>query len=206
MTCPEIATFAKDIILAVAAIIGASVAIKGLSTWKRQLSGQSQYELSRRILVALFRYRDAINGVRNTMFLSYEIPQPPNEEVDKMSPDQISFYGTSKAYESRWGKVQEQRTVLYADLLEAEAIWGTEFKELFKVIFNLEHELRMAITRHLRIKDPATDEDAKNAELKIKNKNRNVLDRNASEDGPYSKEFLAGIDKIETYLKPKLTY
>ncbi|MBT4267830.1 MAG: hypothetical protein HOD85_26775, partial [Deltaproteobacteria bacterium] len=44
------------------------------------------------------------------------------EKSKTMHPDQISFYGTSNAYQARWDKVQEERTSLYADLLEAEAI------------------------------------------------------------------------------------
>ena len=65
MTCIEIFTIIKDAAVTGAAITGAFVAFKGLGTWRRQLKGLSEYELSRRILVTLFKYRDAINGVRH---------------------------------------------------------------------------------------------------------------------------------------------
>ncbi len=74
-----------------AAITGAVVAVKGLGTWQRQLKGQSEYELSRRILVALFKYRDAITGVRHPAMWAYEMSSPPEEEATKMSREQLRF-------------------------------------------------------------------------------------------------------------------
>ncbi len=62
MSCTEVISVVKDIVLSGAAITGAVVAVKGLGTWQRQLKGQSEYELSRRILVTVFKYRDAIDG------------------------------------------------------------------------------------------------------------------------------------------------
>jgi len=124
LTCTELVTLAKDLILSGAAIAGAVVAVKGLGTWKRQLRGQSEYELSRRILVTLFKYRDAIAGVRHPAMWAYEMPIPSEDESKNKSREHVKFYGTSKAYQARWDKVQTERTSLYADLLEAEAIWG----------------------------------------------------------------------------------
>ena len=137
MTCTELVVLLKDLILSGAVITGTVVAIKGLSTWQRQLKGQSEYDLSRRILVSLFKYRDTINGVRYPVMWAYEMPTPLDEDAKGMSRDQISFYSTSKAYQARLDKVQNVRTNLYADLLEAEALWGDELKELFKVVFDL---------------------------------------------------------------------
>ena len=125
MTIIEIVTLLKDVLLGGAAITGAFIANKGLTTWKRQLSGNSEYELSRRILVTLYKYRDAINGVRNPFIWNYEMPTPPEDQLKKMTPLQVSFFGTQKAYEARWESVQIERRNLYVHLLEAEAIWVT---------------------------------------------------------------------------------
>jgi len=165
----EVFTLIKDIVLVGAAITGATVAVKGLGTWQRQLKGQSEYELSRRILVSLFKYRDAINGVRHPTMWSYEMPNPPEEDIKTMSSEQIRFYGTSKAYQIRWDKVQEERTSLYADLLEAEAIWGTALNDHFKVVFDLQHELFTRIRHYLELLNPDTHEATKEAIRKIEN-------------------------------------
>jgi hypothetical protein len=157
----------KDLVLTGAALTGAVVAVKGLGAWRAQLSGQSEYELSRRILVSLFKYRDSIDGLRHPIMWAHEMPNPPEDESEKMSDTQISFYGRSKAYQVRWDKVQEQRSALYADLLEAEAIWGNELNTLFKTLFNLQHELLTQVRHHLDLVNPDTPEATKEAIRKI---------------------------------------
>ncbi|SDY01245.1 hypothetical protein [Nitrosomonas sp. Nm58] len=207
MTCAEIVTLLKDIVLSGAAITGAVVAVKGLGTWQRQLKGQSEYELSRRILVSVFKYRDAINGVRHPAMWAYEMPSPPEEEATKMSWEQIRFYGTSKAYQARWDKVQAERTTLYADLLEAEAIWGAELKELFKGVFDLEHELFTRIRHYVELINPDTDAASKEAIRNIDKNARDIMYDNLSEEpDEYKRDIISAVEKIEKYLKPKLSH
>lgn len=207
MTCTEIVTLLKDLVLSVAAITGAVVAVKGLGTWQRQLKGQSEYELSRRILVSVFKYRDAINGVRHPAMWAYEMPSPPEEEAAKMSREQLRFYGTSKVYQARWDKVQTERTTLYADLLEAEAIWGTESRELFEEVFNLEHELFTRIRHYVELINPDTEEASKQAIRNIDKKNRDIMYSNLSDEpDEYKQDLISAIEKVEKYLKPKLSH
>lgn len=207
MTCTEIVSLLKDLVLSGAAITGAVVAVKGLGTWQRQLKGQSEYELSRRILVTVFKYRDAINGVRHPAMWAYEMPSPPDDEAAKMSPEQIRFYGTSKAYQARWDKVQTERTSLYADLLEAEAIWGLELKELFKKVFDLEHELFTRIRHYIELINPDTDEASKDAIRNIDKKARDIMYDNLSDEpDEYKQGLVSAIEQIEKYLKPKLSH
>ncbi|WP_027158167.1 hypothetical protein [Methylobacter luteus] len=207
MTCTEIVSRLKDLVLSGAAITGAVVAVQGLGTWQRQLKGQSEYELSRRILVTVFKYRDAINGVRHPAMWAYEMPSPPEDEAAKMSPEQMRFYGTSKAYQARWDKVQIERTSLYADLLEAEAIWGVELKELFKKVFDLEHELFTRIRHYIELINPDTAEASKEAIRNIDKKARDIMyDDLSDEPDEYKKDLVSAIEKIEKYLKPKLSH
>jgi hypothetical protein len=207
LTCAELASFLKDLVLSGAAITGAIVAVKGLGTWRRQLKGQSEYELSRRILVTLFKYRDAINGVRYPAVWAYEMPSPPEEEAEKMSPEHNRFYGTSRAYQARWDKVQTERISLYADLLEAEAIWGVELKDLFKKVFDLEHELLTRIRHYIELINPDTDEASKEAIRRIDEKARDIMyDNMSDEPDEYKQELVSAIESIEKYLKPKLKH
>jgi len=206
VTCMEIIAIIKDLVLAGAAITGAIVAVKGLGTWQRQLKGQSEYELSRRILVSLFKYRDAINGVRHPAMWGYEMPSPPEEKSSTMSRDQIQFYGTSEAYQARWNKVQEQRTSLYADLLEAEAIWGADLNNHFKALFDIQHELFTRIRHYLELINPDTHEASKEAVNKIYEKRRDIMYDDLSEEpDEFKQDLLKAITVIETYLKPKLS-
>lgn len=207
MTCLEFVTLVKDLLVGAAAITGAVVAVIGLSTWKRQLRGQFEYELSRRILVTLFKYRDAIAGVRHPAMWSYEMPKPPVEELKTMSDEDVRYYGTSKAYQARWERVQTERTSLYADLLQSEALWGRDLKDLFSVLFNLEHELLITIQHHLRVTNPRTSTIEKDAIRKIIEKRRDIMYDDTSDGGDdFKREFQGGIEAIEKFLKPKLQY
>lgn len=207
MTCTETIALLKDIVLSGAAITGAVVAVKGLGTWQRQLKGQSEYELSRRILVTVFKYRDAINGVRHPAMWAYEMPSPPEHESKTMSQEQIRFYGISKAYQTRWAKVQNERTFLYADMLEAEAIWGNELNNLFKKVFDLEHELFTRIRHYIELINPDTSMASKEAIGKIDEKKRDIMYDNLTEEpDEYKQELISAIKDIEKYLKPKLRH
>lgn len=205
LSCTEIVALLKDIVISGAATTGAVVAVKGLGTWRRQLKGQSEYELSRRILVTLFKYRDAINGVRNPIMLAYEMPTPSEDEAKSMRREQVQFYGTSNAYQIRWDKVQSERTSLYADILETEAIWGNELKELFKIVFNLEHELFTRVRHYIALINPDTDERSKEAIRNIDKRGRDIMyDDMSDEPDEYKQDLVSAISSIENYLKPRL--
>jgi len=207
LTCAEVVTLLKDIILAGAAITGSIVAIKGLGTWQRQQKWQAEYELSRRILVAVFKFRDAINGARHPAIWANEQPSPSEDAAKKMNTQQLQYYGLSKAYQARWDKVQAERISLYPDLLEAEALWGNELNDLFKVLFNLEHELLVAIRHYLELSNPDTRESKREAIMNLDKKRRDIMYDDLSDDiDEFKKDLLAGIQSIEKYLKPKLKH
>ncbi len=195
---------AKDLILAGAAITGSIVAVKGLSTWRRQLRGQAEYELAKRILKLTFQYRDAIYGVRNPFIWKYEMPDPPEEQAKNMSNDQKGFYSTSKAYDNRCNKVTEVRQALYPELLEAEVLWGKKIEEFFKVLFNLEKELYLYIRYFLKLKDPDILIDDKEPFKKIIRNKRDILYDSLSDDDQFRKDFSSGIEAIENLLKSHL--
>jgi len=53
-----------DLVAAIAAAVGAWVAWSGVGEWKRHLVGKTETDLARRALLALLKYREAINHVR----------------------------------------------------------------------------------------------------------------------------------------------
>ena len=201
----ETLSIVQGIVVSCAAITGSIVAVRGLSTWKKQTKGHADYELARRILISLFRLRDAIDAVRHPMMWAHEIPLPPEDQAANMEQNKIDHYGRTQAYQARWDRVQKERTNLYADLLESEALWGLELKTLFGDISSLQHELWLCVHRYLEISDPDTDAETRKALRDIKNSERNILYDNLSESGDdFKNEMHAAIERIEAYLKPKL--
>lgn len=206
MAYSEIISILKDVILAGTAITAVIVAFKGLKTWEHQLKGKSEYELSRRILVTLFKYRDAINGVRHPAMYAYELSYPPEDKARNMSSEQINYYGTSKAYRTRSEKVQNEKISLYADLLESEAIWGIDLKNIFKGIYKLENELFSQIQNYLELINPNTLDVRKQHIQKITNNNQDIMYDTLANDDEFRNNMTSEIKKIEKYLKPKLSH
>jgi hypothetical protein len=56
---------AKNIVAVVAPLIAVYIAWRGLSTWNRQLRGTRDSDLSRRILVALYKVETMIRQIRS---------------------------------------------------------------------------------------------------------------------------------------------
>jgi len=204
MDWPKIIAIVKDLILAAAAITGSMVAVKGLSTWRRQLKGQAEYELAKRILKITFQYRDAINRVRHPMMLSYEMPYPPKDQAENMNEEQIRYFGTSKAYQARWDRVTKARETLYPELLESEALWGNDLENLFKVLYKLENKVYIIIEYHLKLINTDVPEYRKGPIRDFVKED--ILYDTLTEEDNFRKELYSGIKAIENFLKPHLKY
>lgn len=102
--CDKYISISKDITLAIAAIVGSYVGVNGLKTWERQLKGNAEYDLARRLLKRTYQWRDAVQQVRN--------------------PLGIGGAEASIEYQKRWDEVRNAKNELHIDLIEAEVIWG----------------------------------------------------------------------------------
>ena len=80
----EAISLVSEVVVAIAVAVGSYVAWKGLGAWKQQLKGRADHELARRILVLLYKYRDAIDGGRNPAIWGHEMEVPEDAEPEKM--------------------------------------------------------------------------------------------------------------------------
>ena len=198
-------SIAKDTVLSIAAVVGAYVALRGLSTWNRQLKGGVEYDLTRRILKCTYRLREAIKGVRNPVMWGNEMPTPPDAEVSKMSKEQLRHYGLENAYQRRWDKVTEVRTDLQTEMLEAEAIWGRIVYEKFEPVFKLQQELFSSVHAYVSACNPNALEQSRTAYQEIMLKQRDILyDMSSESPDEYTREVARAIEAIESFLKPHL--
>lgn len=104
--------------------------------------------------------------------------------------------------------MQEYRRALQADLLEAEALWGTRLKHLYQPLFSLQHDLWMAIHMYLRSIDPGQHVSSRESFGKIfYEKYEGILyDLSEGNDKPdaYANSVLLAIAAIEEELRPHL--
>lgn len=204
MTCFELALFIKELLITSSALAGVVVAIYGLTAWKKQLKGKVEYDLARRILITLYKYRDAIAVVRNPAIWSNEFKELPESINKNLTEEQIRFERLNGVYEARWAKVQIEKAALYADLIESEATWGLDLNELFKKVFKLEQQLLQGIRAFLSTQNP--DENSVIKELAEENirKDRWILHARISEADTFEHNLVEAISEIEAYLKPHI--
>jgi len=203
MSFTEFFGVVKDIALTGTGITGAIVAVQGLSTWRRQLHGQADYNLAKDILINLFKYRDTLNRVRNPAIFSYEMPLPPEDKRADMSAPQIRYYGLVEAYNSRYDKVTIERANLYTTVIESQALWGDELKGLLSTLFNYERLLFLNIKYHLVLSDPNIEDGNKNFE-RANFKSEILYDNLSEDDDKFRNDFSSSLEPIEIYLKTKL--
>jgi hypothetical protein len=161
------------------------------------LREKAEYEFVRRILKLTFQYRDALYGLRHPAMWNYEMPDPPKEEADRINESQRNFYGMSKAGENRWQKVAEIREALYPELLEVEALWGRQLHDLFKVLFDLQHELLICIRHYLELINPDTPRADREAIEEIRKKGRDIRCDSLNGNDEFRKDFSGGMQGIE---------
>jgi hypothetical protein len=148
----KIVVIIRDIVTGAAAMTVAIVAVKGLSTWKRQLFGNANYELARRLLRATYKLREAIRYVRMPMMSNAEIAEARKAAGSEV-PDTDSRNGTEDeriTFQARWRKISDALVGFDAELLEAEALWGRPIRELSEHLLKCVSELSRAIDKSLR--------------------------------------------------------
>ncbi|MDL0433149.1 hypothetical protein QPM17_18570 [Marinobacter sp. TBZ242] len=193
----------KDIVVALAAIIGSGVALIGLSTWRRQLEGTAEYELARRLLKEVYQFREALQSVRFPFIAVKEMELSDDEGPAPVNDKDRRHRELAKAYQNRYDRVYDARNALEATLLEVEVLWGAELVEKVRKLYSWDAELYAAIMEHL----DTVISDAPNGgrNLADRQRTREIINSrgNRKED-----KFLSGlqgdIQEIERNLKPHL--
>ncbi|MDN5519164.1 hypothetical protein [Pseudomonas sp.] len=176
----------------------------GLATWRKQNKGTADHDLARRLLMDLYRLRDCIGHIRNPVMLGEEGGMPDNE------PEDLNFLhrcyrSTARAYQSRFAPIEEVRARLNTAILESEAVWGTELKARFALIFSLQHELWICVNSYLITINPDESEERVDFYQKIMSERETVLHERPSDwNDEFRNELNAALSLVEDYLRQKL--
>jgi hypothetical protein len=198
----DIYTIFKDTIVVASAIGAVCVAASGLKTWKAQLKGTVEYDLTRRLLRATYKLRDAFAVVRNPIMWANEfVPPPPDFKGDA---EEERFYGMAAAYEKRWDHVVKARRELDAELLEAEVIWDSGVNERFHRVLQLQQELLVNLNAHLRSQNPRNSPATRQSTHEAFRNRREVLYADGSPEDEFAKDLALALKAVEDHLKPHL--
>lgn len=190
----DMAGIVANLVTIVSAAIVAFVALKGLSQWRQQLKGTTDYQIARRYLKAALELRDAMIYVRNPFISNGEI----EAALKEVGYEPIAKTGDSSAvdgavYPRRWKKVQEAWTNLEVEVTEAEVSWGADAARVSQALTAKTRELFAALSMHIMPKDLALHD-------------RNLIYDMSTPEKPdeFMKDVISAVDAIRDYLKPHL--
>ncbi len=199
----EVFSVIGTVVSAIGVGLAGWIGFSGLATWRRQNKGTSDHDLSRRLLIDLYRLRDGIGHVRNPVMLGSE--GGVEEQGQKLNFRQSYYRNKVRAYEKRFSLVDEVRAQLNTSLLESEAVWDGEVKSRFTSIFKLQHELMINVRSYLISINPDEREDSVQAYAEILANSRDVLYESPLEgDDIFKSELDTALANVEAYLRPKL--
>jgi len=191
------------IVTAIGVGLAAWVGFSGLATWREQNKGTSDHDLSRRLLIDLYRLRDCIGHVRNPVMLGSE--GAVEDEPHNLNFLQVSYRNTVRAYQNRFLPIDEVRARLGTSLLESEALWDGEVKSRFDQVFKLQHELWLYVSAYLVTINPDESAGRVQSYLKIMKGRRDVLYSSPfDDDDKFKSELDSALWHVENYLRPKL--
>ena len=175
----------------------------GLHTWRKQLRGSADHDLARRLLIELYKLRDAIQRARSPGIFSFE-STPYEGEVASSDPKQASYDASARAYRRRLAVMDDARIPLLATMLESEAVWGNELKELMEHVFKLEREFVNYVRLYLNAISPEVTVQALFTRQGLLEQHRDVLyDLNGPED-VYWVEMKQALLEVENHLRARL--
>lgn len=204
MSFAEIVSTVKDVVLAVVGATGAGVALGGLSAWREQMRGRTEYELARRLLANTYRTRDAVNDVRSPYMSGAEMENPPQDSPYAVSDDARQHYQYAAGYSRRFSGLNKLNVDIMVDLAEAEAVWGGDIRNAFASLFKLVRELSISVQLHLDERDPLkrhSHRELTEAERE-RHEERDRVVWALGDDDPFREKIEAAIRDIETLLTP----
>jgi hypothetical protein len=158
-----------------------ATAIYGLSTWRKQLKGTHEYELAKRINLAVYELRYAIRGVR--------APFVPTD--------------AASAYQQRWESLLKPARKLKSALFEAQIIWDKEkATRLSGEMDKLLGQLNVAIDMYLMSKQDEHSDMA--SELFTLEQAYILYQGREQPTDNYAKSVDKYVAELERFVKPKL--
>lgn len=195
----EIITAAKDMVLAIAASVTAFVAVKGLSTWNRQLRGTAGFDVARSLAKYSYKVRDKLQVCRSPLLSAHEFPDDYYEDELKKTPEKKAK-GYAFVYSNRWIPVLEALQEFDASTLEAEALWGGPIRQATDQLRKVVREVSVAIDAF--IANAANDGDDFSSDREFgKEMRANVSSLPTDSENPINIKLTAAIQSIDDQLR-----
>ena len=199
----------STVVTTLATVGAVYIAWMGLSTWKAQIKWQTDHDLARRLLVEIYRFRDAVGSARNPFMFAHEMRDDGATEASRIPTRKESHAGMRRAFQRRFSEIGASAPQLYALLLEAEAVWGPELSSIWRDVNRLQNELSSETGLYLdflEAQDEGADPTNFYPDKAAQMASRQIIYSNGESEGKndFSNRMKAAISRLEDYLRPKL--
>lgn len=129
----------KDVVVTLVSIVGGTVAVVGLSTWRQQLKGTTNYQVALKVIRTALSLKDAISDARQPIIWGGEMADRRAEEGESFK--EAAVKGEAHAYYKRLSHIREAHREFYAAGLEARAIWGDKIHAILQPLTQATNKL-----------------------------------------------------------------
>lgn len=184
----------KDVFSIVGTIGALILGAIGLTAWKRQLKGTSEYELAKKAILLTYEVQQLIQSVRDPLL------QLKKEEVEagrRIEEEHRIYNDRMQALYLKWAELQTIR-------LESKVIWSDEAHDSFNEIQQRIGDLRGAIWLHFWMKGAYAGPGAT-----IDNSPERVAENDkvvyfVSEDDEFTLKVKSSVKQVESFFKNKV--
>ena len=187
---PDWVSAVSNAVVALAAAFAAWFGWRSVNAWQHEMKGKDEYDLSRRILRALYKVRGAFSYVRRPYLLF-------SEEENKLYMEN-PIDGLEMIFQENWDALKDAMIELEIEMAEAEVIWGQEVTQHMRSLRWSATRINSAIIDFLsytRRPGPKDEEYERELYKKI---------HVSTDDDPLSQEIAKTIKNIEDQFKPFL--
>ncbi|MYN40325.1 hypothetical protein GTP55_13160 [Duganella sp. FT109W] len=184
----------RDVVSILGTVSTIVLAAIGLTTWRRQLQGTSEYALATNALHLAYEVQQLLQEVRSPMlFLRKEEVEAGN----RIQEEQNIYGERMNAVHMKWAELQTIR-------LKARVIWQAPAHHCFEGLHKIIAEIRAAIWYHFWLKGayggPGAEIDRNPERLQ---ENNEIIYRMA-EDDAFSKKIDAAVSQVEEFFSAKV--
>ncbi|WP_156320454.1 hypothetical protein [Pseudomonas lini] len=198
----DVFSIVGTVFAALGVIAASSVAVIGLATWKRQIRGANDHELSRRMLIEMYKFKKAFYQARSPAIYSHEVREE-GDPVFTTSPTD-RFKRQQLGFKRRIENFNREYTALSVSMFEAEALWGRDVVRCFRRIELLKDEYEDYAGLRLLTIDPDEPADERQDHLEFFNARRTVLRSRLGAEDAFGDEVESSFLTLEKLLKTKL--
>lgn len=184
----------KDVVTIFGTIGALVIGFYGLSTWRRQLRGTSEYELAKKAVLKTYEVQQALQAVRNPLL---HLSKGEVEAGRRLEEEQKIYDERMKHLYRNWAELQTIR-------LETKVVWDKAAHESFDEIQSIIGDLRGAIWLHFWMKGAYAGPGATvdNSPKRVSENDKVVYF--ISDGDEFSLKIASSVENVENFFGPKV--